>query len=126
MALGPDGDVWRNKDFREWRIGRDAEVAWITENTAAGLSITSAITPLFEAYATLEHPGTGEPGTLVETSRDWDPYVAAVIGVLSEHTAEQPWWLGFLEYGGVNVVFDDVRKVGLTDNEDLRRDASGG
>jgi len=52
-------EVWRNKDGRRWRIGRHAEIAWIEENTESGLTIMSAIPPVFEAYATLEEPAPG-------------------------------------------------------------------
>ena len=114
MALDREADVWRTRDGRAWRIGRDAEVAWIEENTEGGLAITSAIPPLFEAYATLEHPDTGEPGTRPSEFEDWGRHVASVIAVLSEHTAAQPWWLGFLEYGpSANIIFNDVPKMSL-------------
>jgi Plasmid pRiA4b ORF-3-like protein len=55
-----DTEVWRTKDDRLWRIGGDAEIAWIQENTESGRAITSAIPPIFAAYATLELPGTGD------------------------------------------------------------------
>lgn len=119
MALDRDADVWRNKDGRAWRIGRDSEIAWIAENTEVGMPITSAIPPLFEAYATLEHPETGESETRPRAFEDWDRHLASLIAVLREHTAAQPWWLGFLEYHpSANIIFNDVLKVGLYANED--------
>jgi hypothetical protein len=36
------------------RAAGEAEVAWIRENTEVSFAITSAIPPVFEAYATLE------------------------------------------------------------------------
>jgi hypothetical protein len=37
-----------------------------------------------------------------------------VLAVLSEHTAAQPWWLGYLETGvGVDTIFYDVPNVTL-------------
>jgi hypothetical protein len=57
MADGRETEVWRSKDGRAWRIGCDAEITWIEENTPSGLAITSAVPPVFEAYATLELPG---------------------------------------------------------------------
>ena len=45
--------VTRTKDGGTWRIGTDAEVAWITNGTSAGRTITAAIPPVFEAYATV-------------------------------------------------------------------------
>jgi hypothetical protein len=52
-------EVRRSRDARAWRIGGISEVAWIEESTRSGLAITSAIPPVFEAYATLELPGAG-------------------------------------------------------------------
>src|SRR4249919_2744242 len=98
-------ETWRSKDGREWRIGGDAEVAWIVENTPSGLTITSAIPPVFEAYATLEQPGTGDhaPGSSLEKwerlDKEWERNDAAVLALLSEHSEPQPWWLGYLETG---------------------------
>lgn len=60
MAPARETEVWRNRDDRAWRIGRGAEIAWIQQNTAGGRAITAAIPPMFEAYATLELPGTGD------------------------------------------------------------------
>jgi len=61
-TMGPDRETegTRTKDGGMWRIGRDAGVAWIQQNTERGLAITSAIPPMFEAYATLELPGSGD------------------------------------------------------------------
>ncbi len=119
MALDRDADLWRTKDGCAWRIGHDAEIAWIAENTEVGLAITSAIPPLFEAYATLEHPDTGEPETRPSAFEDWDRHAASVIEILSQHTSAQPWWLGFLEYApSANVIFNDVWKVSLYANSE--------
>ncbi len=38
-----DGNV---KDGRAWRIGTDADVAWISDGTSAGRTITAAIPPV--------------------------------------------------------------------------------
>ncbi|MEU9507109.1 hypothetical protein AB0D32_12600 [Micromonospora sp. NPDC048170] len=40
------------KDGRDWRIGAAADVSWIAGRTTAGVSITTAIPPVFAAYAT--------------------------------------------------------------------------
>jgi hypothetical protein len=105
-----DDQVWVNKDGRAWRIGGEAEVAWIRENTAVSFAITSAIPPVFEAYATLELPGSGDHD---ESSplEDPDRHNAGVFAVLAEHSGAQPWWIGYLETGGSDIVFDDVQKV---------------
>lgn len=119
MALDRDTAVWRDKDRHAWRIGRDTEIAWIADNTEVGLPITSAIPPQFDAYATLEHPGTGESETRPRAFEDWDRHAASLIAVLTEHTAAQPWWLGFLECGpSANIIFHDVGKVSLYGNSE--------
>jgi len=37
----------------------------------------------------------------------------AVVHHLTQRSGDQPWWLGFLETGAHDVVFDDVPKVTL-------------
>lgn len=105
-------DVRRTKDGRAWRIGGDAEIAWIRDNTRATTAITSAIPAIFEAYATLELPGSGDhdPQSPLE---DPDRHDAAVLAVLTEHTTPQPWWLGYLDTGAADTVFYDVPKATL-------------
>ncbi len=46
----------RVRDGRAWRIGDDTEVSWIQGGTSITKAITSAIPPVFDAYATLELP----------------------------------------------------------------------
>jgi|SRR5450631_4069562 len=91
----------RIKDGRSWRIGDAAEIAWIEEGAATGLEITSAIPPIFEAYATIVVP------------HDHDEHDRTLLALLSEHTADQPWWLGYLDTGADDVVFHDVPMVTL-------------
>jgi hypothetical protein len=58
-------------------------------------------------------PGTGghDPDSWLE---DPDRHATGVLAVLSEHTAAQPWWLGYLETGiGAETIFYDVPKVTL-------------
>src|SRR5260221_203159 len=52
--------VTRARDGRTWRIGTDADVAWIANGTSVGRTITAGIPPVFDAYATvvLRHGGT--------------------------------------------------------------------
>jgi hypothetical protein len=40
-----------------------------------------------------------------------DGHDAGVIAVLTEHTAAQPWWLGYLETGPTDVVFKRAHEV---------------
>lgn len=59
----------RSKDGRDWRIGSAEEVRWI-EETPRGKSVADAIPPIFEAYATLEQPLTGDRMTEWEVTQD--------------------------------------------------------
>jgi hypothetical protein len=68
------------RDGSTWRIGTDADVAWITDGTSTGRTITSAIPPVFEAYATVVLPEGGE---------GQDAHDQAVLGLLSEQSADE-------------------------------------
>jgi hypothetical protein len=96
--------VRRARDGSTWRIGTDAEVAWIANGTSIGRTITAAIPPVFEAYATvvLPHGGEGQ-----------DKHDRAVLALLSEQSAGQPWWLAYLDTGADDIVFPDAPKVTL-------------
>ena len=92
------------RDGSTWRIGTDADVAWITSGTSIGLTITSAIPPVFAAYATVLLPERGE---------GQEAHDQAVLGLLGEKSAEQPWWLGYLDTGADDIVFPDAPMVTL-------------
>ena len=93
------------KDGVAWRIGTFAEVNWI--ETVTGLSITSGIPPVFEDYATLVLLDINcEPRAQLVSEHD-----QAVLRLLERHTAPQPWWLGYLETGGTDVVFPDAPRT---------------
>jgi hypothetical protein len=94
----------RARDGRSWRIGTDAEVAWIAGGTSVGLAITAAIPPVFAAYATIELPVRG---------RGQDQHDQAVLALLREQSASQPWWLGYLDTGADDIVFADAPTVNL-------------
>jgi hypothetical protein len=96
--------VSRARDGRTWRIGTQAEVAWIAAGTSAGLTITSAIPPVFEAYATVLLPPRAE---------GQDEHDQLMISVLSGPAAGQPWWLGYLDTGADDLVFPDAPTVTL-------------
>ena len=96
--------VTRARDGRTWRIGTDAEVAWIAAGTSIGGAITAAIPPVFEAYATVVLPYRGE---------GQDQHDRAVLGLLIEQSAGQWWWLGYLDTGADDIVFPDAPKVTL-------------
>jgi hypothetical protein len=94
--------VSRARDGSTWRIGIDAEVGWIADGTSIGPTITSAIPPVFEAYATIVLPSGGE---------GQDEHDRAVLTLLTEQSAGQPWWLGYLDTGADDIVFPDAPKV---------------
>jgi hypothetical protein len=80
-------------------------VAWIKDATATGLSVTSAIPPVFDAYATIVLPEDDR-----ELAHRHD---RAVIALLSQRPADQPWWLGYLDTGSSDVVFPEAPRVSL-------------
>jgi hypothetical protein len=87
-----------------WRIGTDVDVAWIHEATLAGLTITSAIPPVFAAYATILVPDNDEARTAS---------VDLILRLLRERSGDQPWWLGYLDTGADDVVFPDAPRTTL-------------
>ncbi len=90
----------RAKDGREWRIGTDAEVAWINGGTSRDTAITAAIPPIFDSYCTLALPQS--------TDAELTRHEQAVMALLSEHTEQQAWWLGYLDTGASDTVFPDA------------------
>jgi hypothetical protein len=80
-------------------------VSWIQDGTAVTKAITSAIPPVFDAYATVELPATWR--------EEQDRHDAAVIELLTRRTVSQPWWLGYLDTGAVDVVFADAPRTTL-------------
>jgi hypothetical protein len=91
-------------DGQAWRIGTDADVAWIVQGTAPGLTITSAVPPVFAAYATIVVP----EGSDYRAEHDRD-----VLTLLRAHAGDQRWWLGYLDTGVDDVVFPDAPMVTL-------------
>jgi hypothetical protein len=86
----------------------------VEESTPGGLRVTSAIPPVFEAYATLELPGAGNQraaSSTAEWEKEWDRHEAGVLSVLGEHSGPQPWWLGYLETGAPDLIFGGARRV---------------
>jgi hypothetical protein len=68
------------------------------------MTITAAIPPVFDAYATVVIP---EDDALRPSSD------SALLEVLTAHTPDQPWWLGYLDTGAHDVVFDRAWKIML-------------
>ena len=91
------------RDGRSWRIGTADDVAWLARLTEHGFSVTTAIPPVFDAYATF-HP----PEDVSSAAHE-----RAVVEELAAHTPDQPWWLGYLETGAHDVVFPSAPRVSL-------------
>ena len=96
--------VTRARDGATWRIGTNTDVAWIADGISVGRTIAAAIPPVFEAYATVILPCGGE---------GQDEHDRAVLTLLSEQSAGQPWWLGYLDTGADDIVFPDAPMVTL-------------
>ena len=91
------GDQRVLRHGQEWRLGADADVTWINSGTSVGTAITAAIPPRFASYCTLLLPR--------KRNAELAAHERAVIELLTEHTPEQRWWLGYLDTGASNVVF---------------------
>lgn len=98
---GSGGEAWLDEEA--WAIGGDGEVRWITAHVQPGLTVTSAIPAIFDAYATLIVPDVGEQRLADH----------ALLALLRAHSPDQPWWLGYLETGASDVVFPDAPRVQL-------------
>ena len=92
------------RDDRAWRIGTEAEVAWITCGWSRGRTISVAVPPVFEDYAMVAFPNTVEA---------WERHDRAILALLSQHSPDESWWLGYLETGADDIVFPDAPKVML-------------
>jgi hypothetical protein len=92
------------RDGQSWQLGTGADVAWIAADTTVGKTITSAIPPLFDAYATILIP---------EDREDHQRHDNVFLSTLREYTAPQPWWLGYLDTGVDDVVFSTAPRVSL-------------
>lgn len=92
-----------SKEGRSWRIGTANDVAWIAGQTKLGISITTAIPPVFDAYASYYEPD----------GVDIAAHERAVIDELINNTPDQPWLLGYLDTGAHDIVFPHAPKVAL-------------
>lgn len=91
-----------------WRIGADAEVAWIAGSVSPSLTITAAIPPVFDAYAIVVLPDSGE---------DTERHNGAMLAVLAAQSPGPPagprWWLGYLSTRAGDKVFPGVTMAAL-------------
>jgi hypothetical protein len=109
MIIDRDPPVRRvtDADGHSWRIGTDAEVAWIAEATSPNLTITAAIPPVFEAYATVVLPDNGE---------DQERHNRAMLATLAGQSPGTPgprWWLGYLNASDYDLVCPRVAMAQL-------------
>jgi hypothetical protein len=110
IACVSDGADFRVKEGVAWRVGIQDDVAWIGDSTPGDTTITAAIPAVFDAYATLVLPGR------LGVARDGvggGEQDRALLALLQARTPPQPWWLGYLDTGGSDIVFWDVPKVRL-------------
>jgi hypothetical protein len=106
VTENPDAST-QTKDGRDWRIGTAGEVEWIRSQTHNGITITSGVPALFDAYGTLVFPD--EPATVADNVA----HTRALIDVLVGNSTDQTWLLGYLDRGPVDVIFPDAPRVVL-------------
>jgi hypothetical protein len=99
-----ENPLFRARDGSSWRTGTAADVAWIAAGTSVSRTITAAIPPVFEAYATIVVPGG---------SAEQDLHDQALLALLGERSPGQPWWLGYLDTGASDIVFPAAPMVTL-------------
>jgi hypothetical protein len=87
-----------------WRVGTDADVAWIAEGTSVTLAITAAIPPVFDAYATIVLPENGP---------ELERHNRAMLALLAGQPGDQRWWLGYLDTGATDLVFPGTTMAAL-------------
>ena len=92
-----------SKDGRTWRIGTAGDVAWLAGQTTQGVRSPQRSRRCSTRTATF-HPPDGV---------SFDAHERAVVDELSVHTADQPWWLGYLDTGAHDIVFPHAPKVSL-------------
>jgi hypothetical protein len=102
MEVTKDGQAWQlgTAGDVEWLAGH---TGWLAGHTGHGDSITVAIPPVFDAYATFYQPDGVEAGA----------HEHAVVEELIDHTPHQPWWLGYLDTGAHDIVFPLAPRVML-------------
>jgi hypothetical protein len=86
------------RDGREWRLGTEADIAFITAAVRDGIPVGDMIRAIYASYCTLELPRSADDAELVAHEQ-------AVIELLTKQTDQQPWWLGYLDTGASDVVF---------------------
>ena len=90
-------------DLHAQTFGTPQTVEWITKPTTRDRTITSAIPPVFERFATFVELDENDDLLLVEQERS----VARHLVDFGPHE----WWLGYLDTGAHDVVFPAAKKV---------------
>jgi hypothetical protein len=93
------------------RIGGPDEVRWIAEGVVPGVTVTSAVPPVFAAYATVVIPSGADDQRAADDAVR--AHETALLDVLRRHTSAQPWWLGYLETGVADLVFPEAPRTYL-------------
>lgn len=102
--LGLPGRRAKDTHGHSWRIGTDAEVEWIAGGTSPSLTVTAVIPSVFGAYATVVPPDSAE---------DQERYSRAVLALLTNQSAGQRWWLGYLSTAPGDMVLPGVTMAAL-------------
>lgn len=79
-------------------------VDWVTASTRPGRTVSSAVPPVYAAYATVVIPEGDAARTLAD---------AALVDVLRARSVPQPWWLGYLDTGVADVVTPGAPRVAV-------------
>lgn len=87
-----------SRDGREWRLGTEADISFITARASAGTPVGDMIRAIYPSHCTLELPQSIDDAELVAHEQ-------TVIELLIKQTDQQPWWLGYLDTGASDVVF---------------------
>ena len=91
----------------------DRDVSWINDQTAEtpGNGINVRIPPVYQAYLTVDVPGSANHA---QDPADPLRLDTAVIEHLTANAQPQPWWIGFIERGAEShLVFPDAPRVTL-------------
>jgi hypothetical protein len=92
------------RDKMSWLLGTATDIEWITSATTIDTTISSAIPPVFDAYATI---------VLAEDRGNMQCQGEALLSVLREQSSTMTWWLGYLDTGADDVVFPDAPRTNL-------------
>jgi hypothetical protein len=90
------------RDGAEWQLGDRSDIAWIDAGTTTDCTIQSSMPLVFDAYATV---------VIADDKVERERQDRVIVEILSESARGQPWWLGYLDTGGSDVVFPEAPRV---------------